>query len=103
MILIYLEELSGPLYKIKVNEYDVKTHDGPPEFGINVKCVYSHDKYEILGEFIKRMRDRNAGSMESNDLRRLRDLMDTAYIEAVFHYRRRKKIKQYHNTGGPGF
>lgn len=94
MILIYLEELSGPIYKIKVSEYDVKTHDGPPEFGINVKCVYSHDKYEILGEFIKRMRDKNAGSMESDDLRSLIDVMDAAYIEAVFQYRRRTKTKK---------
>lgn len=94
MILIYLEEKEGKIFKLKVSEFDVKSHDDPPDFGVNVKCIYSHDKYEILGEFIKIMRERNADTLESKNLRDMIDIMDAAYIEAVFSYRRRTKIKK---------
>lgn len=93
--MIYLHvEKEGPYYSVKVDEYDVGLNGAPPNVGTSVKCIYSHNRYEILGDVIAYIEARNGGSLRSDNFERLVDLLDTAYVETLFQYHKRERSRK---------
>lgn len=93
MIFLHVEKEESR-YIVKVDEYDLSTHDVPPDIGANIKCIYSHDRYEILGDVVSCIETKNGGSLHSDDFEHLIGVLDTSYVETLFKYRKREISKK---------
>lgn len=93
MIFLYVKKIDSG-YSVRVDEYDVTMHEVPPDLGGNVKCLYSHDRYEILGEVMGRVESMNGGSLVSDDLGRLTAYLDAAYVHTLFKHRQREMSRK---------
>lgn len=93
MIFLHVEK-KGSRYSVKVDEYDINLHETPPSVGANIKCIYSHDRYEVLGDVVAGIESRNGGSLHSDNFEHLIAALDASYVDTLFKYRKREISKK---------